>query len=45
MNFYIETFGCQMNKSRSEHLAYLLSQNGFQPARNKDEADILLFNT
>jgi len=43
--FWVETFGCQMNKSRSEHLAYLLGEEGFSLAQRIDEADILVFNT
>lgn len=45
VTFWVETFGCQMNKSRSEHLAYLLGQEGFSLAQRIDEADILVFNT
>lgn len=44
-SFRIITFGCQMNKSRSEHLSYLLSREGFIPVTNPEEADILVFNT
>ncbi len=29
--FWVETFGCQMNKSRSEHLSYRLQELGFSP--------------
>ena len=43
--FYIETFGCQMNKSRSEHIAQVMVQNGYQPAEDQQRADIILFNT
>lgn len=45
VTFWVETFGCQMNKSRSEHLAYLLEEEGFFPAKGSEEADILVFNT
>jgi len=44
-SFRVITFGCQMNKSRSEHLSYLLSQSGFACASCPEEADILVFNT
>lgn len=44
-SFRIITFGCQMNKSRSEHLSYLLSQSGFVIASTPEDADILVFNT
>ena len=43
--FWVETFGCQMNKSRSEHLSYRLQERGFSPAEESGEADILVFNT
>ncbi|MGQ9474180.1 MAG: tRNA (N6-isopentenyl adenosine(37)-C2)-methylthiotransferase MiaB [Candidatus Caldatribacteriaceae bacterium] len=45
LSFHIITFGCQMNKSRSEHLSYLLSREGFIPVTNPEESDILVFNT
>jgi len=45
MTFYFETFGCQMNKSRSDHLAFVMVQNGYIPAENRESADIILFNT
>jgi len=44
-SFRVITFGCQMNKSRSEHLSYLLSRSGFVCASHPEEADILVFNT
>ena len=43
--FWVETFGCQMNKSRSEHLAYQLQELGFCLAEGPEEADIFVFNT
>ncbi|MEN3185472.1 MAG: tRNA (N6-isopentenyl adenosine(37)-C2)-methylthiotransferase MiaB [Atribacterota bacterium] len=45
VSFRVITFGCQMNKSRSEHLSYLFSQSGFVAASRPEEADILIFNT
>lgn len=39
------TFGCQMNKSRSEHLLYLFLRDGFTKAQREEEADVLVFNT
>lgn len=44
-NYYIETFGCQMNKSDSELMKVSLDKSGFNESRNKDDADIILFNT
>lgn len=43
--FFIETYGCQMNKSRSEHIAHVMVQNGYHLIEDKKRADILLFNT
>lgn len=39
------TFGCQMNKSRSEHLLFLFLRDGFVRADKEEEADVLVFNT
>ncbi len=43
--FFIETFGCQMNKSDSELMAGNLRARGFYPADTEEEADIVIFNT
>ncbi len=43
--FYIESYGCQMNFSDSEIVASILSENGFGPTRNFEEADLVLINT
>lgn len=43
--YFIETYGCQMNKYDSELVANLLEQMGYQPAQTPAEADILLVNT
>lgn len=45
LSFALVTFGCQMNKSRSEHLLYLFLKDGFLQAQEEEEADILVFNT
>lgn len=45
LSFALCTFGCQMNKSRSEHLRYLFLQDGFSQAEREEEADVLVFNT
>lgn len=44
-SYYIETFGCQMNKGDSDLMALSLSGAGFLPAPVPEEADILVFNT
>jgi len=42
---FIETYGCQMNKSDSEVIAGLLSRAGYRITHAQDEADIILINT
>ncbi|OHD65447.1 MAG: tRNA (N6-isopentenyl adenosine(37)-C2)-methylthiotransferase MiaB [Spirochaetes bacterium RBG_13_51_14] len=43
--YYIETFGCQMNKNDSELMALSLVEQGFTPAGDVLAADIAIFNT
>ncbi len=43
--FYIETFGCQMNKGDSELMQTSLKGSGFSEADSINEADICIFNT
>jgi tRNA-2-methylthio-N6-dimethylallyladenosine synthase len=43
--FFIETFGCQMNKGDSELMAHSMRQSGFQAAGDAKNADIIIFNT
>jgi len=43
--FYIETYGCQMNFSDSEIVASILTQNGYTIENNLNNADIILINT
>ncbi len=44
-SFFIETFGCQMNRGDSELMRLSMERHGFQEAKSKNEADICLFNT
>ena len=41
---YIETLGCQMNKSDSERIMGIMSHFGYVEA-SEDEADFLIINT
>lgn len=43
--FYIESYGCQMNFSDSEIIASILQTEGYGATRNADEADLILLNT
>lgn len=42
---YIETFGCQMNKSDSEHMLGLLAEIGYKQAFDLKQADLMILNT
>ncbi|HPJ39060.1 MAG TPA: tRNA (N6-isopentenyl adenosine(37)-C2)-methylthiotransferase MiaB [Spirochaetota bacterium] len=44
-SYYIETFGCQMNKNDSDLMGLSMNRNGFHRAENPGSADILIFNT
>ncbi len=44
-NFYIESYGCQMNFSDSEIVASILMEANYAPTRNMEEADLILINT
>jgi len=43
--FYIESYGCQMNFSDSEIVASILQTEGFGATRNIEQADLILLNT
>lgn len=43
--FYIETYGCQMNKYDSELVAGILNQQGYREAKSAQESDLILVNT
>ncbi|MDP9020077.1 MAG: tRNA (N6-isopentenyl adenosine(37)-C2)-methylthiotransferase MiaB [Actinomycetota bacterium] len=43
--YAIRTFGCQMNVHDSERIAGLLESDGFQPADDPAEADVVVLNT
>ncbi len=42
---YIETLGCQMNKSDSERIAGILSHFGYIETQNEKDADLYIINT
>ena len=44
-SFHITTFGCQMNEHDSETLAGLLLQRGYAQAKDRKDANIVIFNT
>jgi tRNA-2-methylthio-N6-dimethylallyladenosine synthase len=42
---YIETLGCQMNKSDSEHMLGLLDEIGYKQTDDQKSADLMILNT
>ena len=42
---YIDTLGCQMNKSDSEKIYGMLSHFGYEPVEDENDADLLIVNT
>ena len=45
VNYYIKTFGCQMNVYDSERIAAILENMGYKAVTDINEADLILFNT
>lgn len=43
--YHITTFGCQMNEHDSETLAGMLAEKGYEESPERDEADVVIFNT
>ena len=44
MKYFLITFGCQMNKSDSERIAFTLENIGYKKALKKSEADLIIVN-
>lgn len=42
--FFIKTFGCQMNVADTERMGALLAEAGMRPAEDPAEADLILIN-
>jgi tRNA-2-methylthio-N6-dimethylallyladenosine synthase len=43
--YHLTTFGCQMNEHDSERMKGMLESLGYSEARERGEADLILFNT
>jgi tRNA-2-methylthio-N6-dimethylallyladenosine synthase len=43
--FHVTTFGCQMNVHDSERMRGMLASLGYEEASEREEADLILFNT
>ena len=44
-NFYIKTFGCQMNVYDSKRISDILISMGMQECKKQEDADLVIFNT
>ena len=44
-NFYIETYGCQMNVSETEIVNSILMEEGMEPVNEPEEAEVIFINT
>ncbi|WP_246068342.1 tRNA (N6-isopentenyl adenosine(37)-C2)-methylthiotransferase MiaB [Fodinibius sediminis] len=44
-NFYIETYGCQMNVSDTEIVNSILMEDGMQPVNEPNQAEVIFINT
>jgi tRNA-2-methylthio-N6-dimethylallyladenosine synthase len=44
-NFYIETYGCQMNVSDTEIVNSILMEEGMEPVNEPEEAEVIFINT
>src|SRR5439155_11123948 len=44
-SYHVTTFGCQMNEHDSERMKGMLESLGYLEAPDRDEADLILFNT
>ncbi len=45
MQFFIKTYGCQMNERDSDAVRALLQEHGYTAAKTESEADVLIVNT
>ena len=43
--YHVTTFGCQMNAHDSERMQGMLESLGYEPAAERADADLILFNT
>ncbi len=44
MNYFIKTYGCQMNYSDSERIASILEMKGYKKTLLEDNADLIIIN-
>src|SRR4051794_1904387 len=44
-SYHVTTFGCQMNEHDSERMKGMLESLGYAAASDREDADLILFNT
>ncbi|MCX6760043.1 MAG: MiaB/RimO family radical SAM methylthiotransferase, partial [Candidatus Nealsonbacteria bacterium] len=44
MKYYVQTFGCQMNKADSDKISQAIEKIGYLPALNINQADLVIVN-
>src|SRR5690554_4526164 len=44
-NYFIRTYGCQMNEHDSEKISWILSNMGYKETESMEEADLIIYNT
>jgi tRNA-2-methylthio-N6-dimethylallyladenosine synthase len=45
LTYWLETYGCQMNKAESDALQVSLQEHEIRPASGYDDADVIILNT
>ena len=45
LHYFIKTYGCQANEADSERIVGLYQKKGYKPAKNLEEADVVIINT
>ncbi|GAA0780519.1 tRNA (N6-isopentenyl adenosine(37)-C2)-methylthiotransferase MiaB [Hathewaya limosa] len=45
LKYYIETWGCQMNEEDSEKISGMLKLKKYEIVKDREEADLIVFNT
>ena len=43
--YFLETYGCQMNKAESDSLELILQKRGWEPCTSDTQADLIIINT
>lgn len=44
-SFYLETYGCSLNKADSDIMVAILSSNGYEQVSSPDDADVIILNS